>query len=61
MIAAEYKTAAAIVRIHDDCCEYSADACLSRVSSVVSASCRRRAAQQHTAAAASQHSEKNMA
>lgn len=61
MIAAEYKTASAIVRIHDDCCESSADACLSRISSLVSASCQRRAAEQRTAAAVSQHSEKNMA
>ncbi len=61
MIAAEYKTASAIVRVHDDCFGDSADACLSRISSVVSASCRRRAAEQRTAAAVSQHSEKNMA
>lgn len=61
MIAAEYKTASAIVRVHDDCFEASADACLARISSLVSASCRRRAARQRTAAAAPQHSEKNMA
>lgn len=55
MIAAEYKTASAVVRVHDDCVEGSADACLSRIRSILSASCRRRAVEQRTPDAQEKH------
>lgn len=42
MIAAEYRTDRAVVRIHDDSCGLAADGTLLRISSVVSASYKRR-------------------
>lgn len=46
MIAAEFKTDFAVVRIHDDCCGEIAEQRISRINHVVSASYKRRAMDQ---------------
>lgn len=42
MLAAEWKSPASIVRIHDEYCEPSADHCLSQLNRIVSKSYKRR-------------------
>lgn len=51
MIAAEFKTPAATIRIHDEYFEAAADGCISRLSHIVSESYRRRQMQGDSAPA----------
>lgn len=51
MIAAEFKTSTATIRIHDEYIEAAADGCIRRLSRIVSESYRRRQMQNHAVAA----------
>ena len=42
MVAVEFKTAMATVRIHDEYCESTADRCISHLGRIISASYKRR-------------------
>lgn len=46
MIAAEYTTGTAVVRVHDDFCGTQIEQCLARINDVVSQSYRRRSVEQ---------------
>ena len=50
MIAAEFKTPTATIRIHDEYFEAAADNCICRLSRIVSESYRRRQVQNNAAA-----------
>lgn len=56
MVAAEFKTPAATIRIHDDCVEGSADGSISRLGRIVSRSYQRRTQNDAGGAIAAFHS-----